>query len=66
MLNFSASSHDSPAGPAGEGAPDRRALALPPINSDSLLRGATEVRIEHRGSIYRLRLTSLGKLILTK
>lgn len=25
-----------------------------------------EVEIEHRGAIYRLRITSLGKLILTK
>jgi hemin uptake protein HemP len=31
-----------------------------------LLEGATEVEIEHRGAMYRLRLTSLDKLILTK
>jgi hemin uptake protein HemP len=36
------------------------------IRSDQLLAGATEVHIEHRGAIYRLKQTSLGKLILTK
>jgi hemin uptake protein HemP len=36
------------------------------ISSDSLLAGSTEVHIEHRGSLYRLKQTSLGKLILTK
>jgi len=34
--------------------------------SEVLLAGAREVQIEHQGSIYRLRLTQLGKLILTK
>jgi hemin uptake protein HemP len=36
------------------------------ISSDALLGGAQEVQIEHRGALYRLRQTSLGKLILTK
>jgi hemin uptake protein HemP len=36
------------------------------ISSDELLAGAQEVQIEHRGALYRLRQTSLGKLILTK
>ncbi|RQP22217.1 hemin uptake protein HemP [Piscinibacter terrae] len=34
--------------------------------SEQLFRGAQEVLIEHHGAIYRLRQTSLGKLILTK
>jgi hemin uptake protein HemP len=34
--------------------------------SEQLLGGSTEVEIQHGESIYRLRLTSLGKLILTK
>ena len=37
-----------------------------PISSDALFGRASEVRIAHRGSIYRLKQTSLGKLILTK
>ena len=37
-----------------------------PIPSESLFAGAKEVQIEHRGSLYRLRQTALGKLILTK
>jgi len=36
------------------------------ITSAALFRGAAEVQIEHHGSLYRLRQTSLGKLILTK
>jgi hemin uptake protein HemP len=36
------------------------------LSSDQLFNGAHELHIEHRGTIYRLRRTSLGKLILTK
>lgn len=36
------------------------------ISSQALFSGATEIEIEHRGALYRLRQTSLGKLILTK
>lgn len=36
------------------------------VSSQSLFSGAHEVEIEHHGAVYRLRLTSLGKLILTK
>jgi len=38
----------------------------PRFSSDTLLSGAREVIIEHAGDEYRLRLTSQGKLILTK
>ena len=34
--------------------------------SDQLLAGRSEISITHGDSTYRLRLTSLGKLILTK
>jgi hemin uptake protein HemP len=37
-----------------------------PIASEDLFGGATEVQISHRGSLYRLKQTALGKLILTK
>ena len=36
------------------------------LHSEDLLAGRTEVWIEHRGERYRLRLTSSGKLYLTK
>jgi hemin uptake protein HemP len=36
------------------------------INSRELLGTAQEIEISHTGQIYRLRLTALGKLILTK
>jgi hemin uptake protein HemP len=37
-----------------------------PIASETLFAGATEVQIAHRGAVYRLKQTALGKLILTK
>ena len=57
--NATLSSH----GPADRGgsAPNYRAIA-----SEALFAGAGEVRISHRGSLYRLKQTALGKLILTK
>lgn len=38
----------------------------PRVASTDILRGNAEVEIDHRGTLYRLRVTSLGKLILTK
>lgn len=38
----------------------------PRISSATLLAGSREIIVEHRGDDYRLRLTSNGKLILTK
>jgi hemin uptake protein HemP len=47
--------------------PSGTAAPLPAaVKSEALLEGASEVLIDHRGVMYRLRLTSLGKLILTK
>ena len=50
-----------------------RAAADPParaplrsVRSEMLFDGSCEVQIDHRGTLYRLRQTSLGKLILTK
>lgn len=37
-----------------------------PLKSEALFDGKKELQIEHAGEIYKLRLTSLGKLILTK
>ena len=36
------------------------------LHSSDILAGAREVIIEHRDECYRLRLTSMGKLILTR
>jgi hemin uptake protein HemP len=38
----------------------------PRVRSEVLLQGGRELEIEHAGAVYRLRVTSLGKLILTK
>lgn len=42
------------------------AVGLPVLNSESLLKGGSEVLIEHGSCIYSLRVTRQGKLILTK
>jgi len=39
---------------------------LPVIKSESLFENGREVGIEHEGSIYRLKITKQGKLILNK
>ena len=51
---------EGPAAPPGAGRRRRR------LQSNELLGSAQEVEIEHAGAVYRLRQTSLGKLILTK
>jgi hemin uptake protein HemP len=60
-------------GPEGSAGIENRAEsdASPPappleISSEILLAGRTEIRIRHRGEIYRLTLTRAGKLILHK
>ncbi|MEK0084635.1 hemin uptake protein HemP [Benzoatithermus flavus] len=40
--------------------------ARQPVSSRELLGGRRELQIVHNGSIYRLRVTGNGKLILTK
>ena len=36
------------------------------LRTESMFAGANEIEIQHGEAIYRLRITSLGKLILTK
>jgi hemin uptake protein HemP len=55
-----------PATPAPASPPPTVRDEVQRISSEVLLAGAQEVQIEHRGALYRLRQTSLGKLILTK
>ncbi len=45
---------------------DAATSAPSPLPSAVLLRGQKSVAIEHLGQIYRLQVTKLGKLILTK
>ncbi len=40
--------------------------SVPRTNSRSLLEGGRELEILHGDAVYRLRLTAMGKLILTK
>jgi hemin uptake protein HemP len=57
------SSDERPVAPPSPGA-----VTAPPrrIDSHQLLQGAQQIQILHRGQSYCLRITSLGKLILTK
>ncbi len=56
--------HDAPATAQRKGTPATGAVLRLP--SRAIFVGAQEVEIEHNGAVYRLRQTSLGKLILTK
>jgi len=46
-------------------APVRRAIPRRQLTSEQLFAGLSEIEIQHGDAIYRLRRTSLGKLILT-
>ena len=49
--------------------PSQVPLAVPTaprLHSEKLFAGRREIEIEHAGQVYRLRMTALGKLILTK
>jgi hemin uptake protein HemP len=50
--------------------PERRQQALPlavrTVSSSSLFAGDREIGIDHGGSLYRLKITRQGKLILNK
>jgi len=48
------------------GCPAPRADGLTRLSTNWLFQSANEIEIEHRGDVYRLRQTALGKLILTK
>lgn len=64
--------HDTKAGVAAaeslaaQSASIRGLVSPAPMSSASVLRGHRSVPIEHEGVIYRLQVTKLGKLILTK
>lgn len=71
MHSLHPSQHPAPAGEQSKAAlSDPAAAGTRPgirrIDSTELFNGAPEVEIEHQGQVYRLRRTSLGKLILTK
>jgi hemin uptake protein HemP len=46
--------------------PVRREIVRRQLASEQLFAGLTEIEIQHGDAVYRLRRTSLGKLILTK
>lgn len=57
----------SPVPPNNANPPVTQVPAAPArISSAALFKDALEIEIEHRGALYRLRETKLGKLILTK
>jgi hemin uptake protein HemP len=55
--------------PIGGSIAGRSDLGLPAgriVSSDTLFQGSREIGIEHYGSLYRLKITRQGKLILNK
>lgn len=60
--------HRSPRASAGMPTytPAVRQIETRTISSDNLFAGSHEIGIEHRGSLYRLKITRQGKLILNK
>lgn len=50
----------------GNGLSDQIAPPGRRVSSDEIFGKQQEIEIEHNGALYRLRKTSLGKLILTK
>lgn len=63
---YAANAAAAGAGACGNAPGAQRDASRPCVSSAELLRGTNELLIEHHGALYRLRLTSLGKLILTK
>jgi len=45
---------------------ERFPLSVRTLSSNSLFQGEHEIGIEHHGALYRLKITSQGKLILNK
>ena len=57
---------DLPDEPSAQRTPEFHAETFPVLDSRDLFQGRREVLIDHQGSLYRLRLTRTGKLILHK
>lgn len=55
---------DQPQLPRMSGQPE--SSDVPTISAQDLLQGHKEILIDHQGEVYRLRLTSRGRLILQK
>lgn len=55
-----------PAHPTTPGTPVAPPQVVSRVSSGALLRGSRELEIAHGDAVYRLRLTAMGKLILTK
>ncbi|HHI94476.1 MAG TPA: hemin uptake protein HemP [Gammaproteobacteria bacterium] len=64
MKNLDKQKIDSPKAAGASQSGD--ALTIRRMTSHELLAGRKELAIEHSGEEYRLRITSKGKLILTK
>jgi hemin uptake protein HemP len=64
--NFNGCQFKTPEREPGAEVADSPASGLVQWSSHAIFAGAREVEIKHDGALYRLRQTSLGKLILTK
>ena len=70
MNSFTPYSHSSFRRPSAAGVQEVGQRPMEPmarvVTSESLFRGSHEIGIEHEGSMYRLKITRQGKLILNK
>lgn len=73
IYNFDMNTKISPAAIHGNAEPRQGGASGTPmpspgrrVSSDEIFGKQQEIEIEHNGALYRLRKTSLGKLILTK
>jgi hemin uptake protein HemP len=72
LMTFTTMRNEGPPGTCAAGdstlAVASNVQATPParISSRQILGGRREIEIEHEGTLYRLRVTQAGKLILTK
>lgn len=64
--SIASNSSTTPASKSVEAVVQSKPLGVTRYSSQALFSGAKEVEIDHNGALYRLRLTALGKLILTK
>lgn len=66
LRTLASRSPDAPEPKPGTSVAHPSASGVPRLSSHAIFAGVSEVEIEHNGVLYRLRQTSLGKLILTK
>jgi hemin uptake protein HemP len=66
MLNAMSGDDQTPKPGDNDGDKNAPARGLRRVSTNELMAGSREIILDHDGKEYRLRITSLGKLILTR